>query len=150
MSEPHLPIEVVPNSRPPRFCWQQRVQTPAGTTTVQHEGQLPPTVEDAVVELIGKVSCLDDINEHLRKSYERLQKFKDWVHAYLDARGVPAEFPDGSHTREGCRIGDRMDWVFAQLDEANRRANAAETLNSNQRQELDQAKQPAPTPAKKR
>jgi hypothetical protein len=35
-----------------------------------------------------------------------------------------------------------------QCDEANRRANAAETLNSNQRQMLDQSKQPQP-PKKK-
>lgn len=45
----------------------------------------------------------------------KLQAFKDWVHAYLDEKGVPKEFPDGPHTKEGCRIGDRMDYVFHHL-----------------------------------
>lgn len=44
----------------------------------------------------------------------KLQAFKDWVHAYLDAQGVP-HHPPGTHGAEGCRIGDRMDWVFDQL-----------------------------------
>lgn len=45
---------------------------------------------------------------------EKLQRFKDWVHAYLDAKGIPAEI-DGPHSAEGCRIGDRMDYVFAEI-----------------------------------
>ncbi len=47
----------------------------------------------------------------------KLQTFKDWVHAYLDAQGVPKEFPDGPHSREGCRVGDRMDWLVTRLKE---------------------------------
>lgn len=50
-------------------------------------------------------------NARLEAEVQRLQAFKDWVHAYLDAKGVPKEFPDGQHTREGCRIGDRLDWL---------------------------------------
>lgn len=46
---------------------------------------------------------------------DKLQAFKDWVHAYLDGKGVPFH-PPGTHGAEGCRIGDRMDWVFAQFD----------------------------------
>ena len=40
-------------------------------------------------------------------------RFKRWVHAFLDNAGVPKEFPDGKHTKEGCRIGDRMEWLKA-------------------------------------
>jgi hypothetical protein len=55
---------------------------------------------------------------------DQLQAFKDWVHAYLDARGVPAD-PDPDGTRQhGCRIGGRMRWVFDRIAELDR-LNAA-------------------------
>ncbi len=44
-----------------------------------------------------------------------LARFKAWVHDYLDAKGVPTH-PDGPHGAEGCRIGDRMDFVFAEME----------------------------------
>lgn len=43
---------------------------------------------------------------------DKLQRFKDWTHAYLDRLGVP-HHPPGTHGAEGCRIGDRMDWMVA-------------------------------------
>jgi hypothetical protein len=43
---------------------------------------------------------------------DKLQAFKDWVHGYLDGKGVP-HHPPGTHGAEGCRIGDRMDWLVA-------------------------------------
>lgn len=51
----------------------------------------------------------------LRERIAKLQAFKDWVHAYLDAHGVP-HHPPGTHGAAGCRIGDRMDWLMASLD----------------------------------
>jgi hypothetical protein len=44
----------------------------------------------------------------LNEQVSNLQAFKDWVHAYLDGLGIPTH-PDGPHSKEGCRIGDRMD-----------------------------------------
>jgi hypothetical protein len=40
-----------------------------------------------------------------------LQKFKDWVHSWLDGQGVPHDpYPD--ETKEhGCRVGGRMKWL---------------------------------------
>jgi hypothetical protein len=55
---------------------------------------------------------------------DKLRRFKAWTHAYLDSEGVPTH-PGGPHSREGCRIGDRMDLVFAEIErlrEAIRRA----------------------------
>lgn len=49
-----------------------------------------------------------------RQERDKLQAFKDWVHNYLDAHGVP-HHPPGPHGAEGCRIGDRMDWLMGQL-----------------------------------
>src|SRR5438552_1598798 len=43
---------------------------------------------------------------------------EDWVHNWLDAQGVPKEFPDGEHSKCGCRIGDRMEWLSAALAKA--------------------------------
>jgi len=41
--------------------------------------------------------------------------FKTWVHQWLDEHGVPKEFLDGPHSKEGCRIGDRMEWLLARV-----------------------------------
>lgn len=50
----------------------------------------------------------------LQEERDKLQAFKTWVHAYLDGQGVP-HHPPGTHGAEGCRIGDRMDWVWAEF-----------------------------------
>lgn len=46
-----LPIELIPNSRPPRFRWTQLVGTPVGPKLVHHEGSVPPELEIALVAL---------------------------------------------------------------------------------------------------
>jgi hypothetical protein len=51
----------------------------------------------------------------LEKERNALRAFKDWVHTYLDDKGVP-HHPPGIHGAAGCRIGDRMDWVFAEIE----------------------------------
>lgn len=45
-----------------------------------------------------------------------LEAFKKWVHDYLDGMGIPTH-PDGPHSKEGCRIGDRMDIVRERVAE---------------------------------
>jgi hypothetical protein len=60
------------------------------------------------------IDALIDSHRRLRTQVAKLQAFKDWVHGYLDAQGVP-HHPPGTHGAEGCRIGDRMDWVFEML-----------------------------------
>lgn len=67
-------------------------------------------------ELLGQI-------DRLREERDKLQAFKDWTHSYLDAQGVP-HHPPGSHGAEGCRIGDRMDWLMGSLRDL-REANAA-------------------------
>ncbi len=49
---------------------------------------------------------------------QALAQFKSWVHAYLDSKGIPAD-PGGPHSKEGCRIGDRMDLVFSMIPKEN-------------------------------
>ncbi len=49
-----------------------------------------------------------------REERDKLAAFKRWCHDYLDAHGVP-HHPLGTHGAEGCRIGDRLDWLLAQL-----------------------------------
>ena len=124
-----LPIEVI-GTRPFKFRWTVQATHLVGPPTpVSCEGELPAGVDQAVVDLVALARGLAAENERLLRHVEeqlpreerlaaqvsKLQAFKDWVHAYLDAQGVPAEFPDGSHTREGCRVGDRMDWLVAAL-----------------------------------
>lgn len=45
---------------------------------------------------------------------DALLRFKTFVHDRLTAAGVPTH-PDGPHTREGCRIGDRLDLVLGPI-----------------------------------
>jgi hypothetical protein len=42
-------------------------------------------------------------------------RFKAFVHGYLDKQGVPHGDPNNPHQREGCRIGARLDMLFARL-----------------------------------
>lgn len=54
--------------------------------------------------------------ERLTREWDKLQAFKDFVHGRLDAAGVPTH-PDGPHSKEGCRVGDRLDLVLARPTE---------------------------------
>lgn len=72
-----LPIELVPNSRPPRFRWKQTISTPVGDRTIDHEGTLSPTVEDALVKLIAlahqqaqEIIGLRRVNESMARRIE--------------------------------------------------------------------------------
>jgi hypothetical protein len=74
-----------------------------------------------------------DVREQQAEQIAKLQRFKDWVHAYLDAQGVP-HHPPGTHGAEGCRIGDRMDWLMDRLRKAE--AQQAEQADGGVRREL--------------
>lgn len=117
-----LPIDLVPGTNPPCFRWRQAVTAPSGEMLmVDHEGTLPQTVEVEVAALIALAKCqqqeiasLRQVGHKLETDRDKLQAFKDWVHAYLDEHGVP-HHPPGPHGAEGCRIGDRMDWLMDKI-----------------------------------
>jgi len=52
---------------------------------------------------------------------DKALRFKNYTHARMDRLGAPHEVPDSEHTKAGCRIGGRFDWVEQQLAEAQRR-----------------------------
>lgn len=60
----------------------------------------------------------DAVNSHaaLAETCDKLQRFKDYVHARLDAAGVPTD-PDSPHKAEGCRIGGRLDVLIGKLSQ---------------------------------
>lgn len=66
-----------------------------------------------------------EATESLRAERNALAAFKIWVHNYLDGKGIPTH-PDGPHSREGCRIGDRMDLVFAEQERLQERVRRLE------------------------
>lgn len=49
----------------------------------------------------------------LIEQVKKLEAFKAYVHQRLDAAGIPTH-PDGPHSKEGCRIGDRLDMLINQ------------------------------------
>ncbi len=61
----------------------------------------------------------DELREHMFKvvaERDKLLAFKKYVHSRLDAAGVTVD-PESSHKAEGCRIGGRLDEVFARVAE---------------------------------
>ncbi len=54
-------------------------------------------------------------HETLLAERNKLQAFKDYCHARLDAAGVPAD-PESAHKAEGCRIGGRLDVLIGGRD----------------------------------
>lgn len=46
---------------------------------------------------------------------DKLKEFKAYVHARLDAAGVPVD-PDSPHKAEGCRIGGRLDVLLGERE----------------------------------
>lgn len=59
-----------------------------------------------------------------RERADKLQAFKDFVHYRLTQAGV-TENPNGPHTAEGCRVGDRLDELIAERDKLREAARAA-------------------------
>lgn len=69
-------------------------------------------------EIVGDTARSETITESntetgkdIKDIAQKLLAFKTFVHERLDKMGVPKEFPNGPHTKEGCRIGDRLDYV---------------------------------------
>lgn len=56
---------------------------------------------------------MQDLHD-LRMANDALKSFKTYVHEYLDGKGVPTN-PEGVHGQNGCRIGDRLDWLFENM-----------------------------------
>jgi hypothetical protein len=63
----------------------------------------------------------------LEAERDKLQAFKDYVHARLDAAGVSAD-PESPHKAEGCRIGGRLDEVFAEIQRLRNECSATGRL----------------------
>lgn len=70
MESVRLPIDIVPGTNPPMFRWKQAVSTPNGTSVVDHEAQLPVTVEVSVQRLIRVTKQLLLENAALRGKCE--------------------------------------------------------------------------------
>lgn len=64
-----LPIELIPNTSPPRFKWKQLL---SDGRMVIHEGSLPPNLEGAISRLIGMMEDRIEDVIRLRKQIEGL------------------------------------------------------------------------------
>lgn len=91
-----------------------------GTQTVNWSAHVYPLVaalDAAGYEGLGydearaEAATLLEQRDLAQSQRDALQAFKDFVHRRLDEAGVPTH-PDGPHSKEGCRIGDRLDIVL--------------------------------------
>lgn len=75
-------------------------------------GDLPkcPLVED--------MEWMEGEWEKTKAHLTEAEKFKSWVHSFLDAQGVPHDPDPEANKQHGCRISGRMQWVFGRLSEA--------------------------------
>ena len=71
--------------------------------------------------------------EALEGDKRKLEAFKTWTHQYLDSHGVPRH-PPGVHGAEGCRIGDRMDWLMTRIAELEQQLNGWKSTVEEERQ----------------
>jgi hypothetical protein len=83
----------------------------AGGLTADERGLLD---DEGFGWALKHIDALTTENTTLKEQLAERQKFKDWVHNYLDTHGVP-HHPPGTHGEHGCRIGDRMDWIWSEL-----------------------------------
>lgn len=51
------------------------------------------------------------------EQHARADKFKTYVHQRLDDAAIPTH-PNGPHSKEGCRVGDRLDILIKRMNDA--------------------------------
>jgi hypothetical protein len=71
---------------------------------------------DAIYALTTEIANARIKEKEQAATIAELRAFKDYVHERLDAAGISTH-PDGPHSAAGCRIGDRLDIVFATIAE---------------------------------
>jgi hypothetical protein len=74
------------------------------------------------------IAALTACESELAEAQDKALRFKNYVHARMDQLGAPHEVPESEHTKAGCRIGGRFDWVERQLAEAQRRVAELEAV----------------------
>lgn len=120
---PHDPMTLDPNPREvesakeePRDEIKRHIEYLRSETQVYGTYILGNRYSEGRIMLSAIETLLTELS---RQAAERdnLQAFKDFVHDYYTAHGVP-HHPPGTHGEHGCRIGDRMDWVWEQLSAA--------------------------------
>lgn len=72
---------------------------------------------ELIIDIINERDAGESRLQASEQKVAALQAFKDFVHMRLDKMGIEKE-PNGEHSKQGCRIGDRLDIV-----ESERRAS---------------------------
>ncbi len=78
----------------------------------------PKGMEIANIDTKG-VKKLDDFIDKLLTVIGEQENFKTYVHTRLDEAGIERA-PNGEHSKAGCRIGDRLDLVFEEIQQLKR------------------------------
>ncbi len=78
-------------------------------------GSEPSAGHSLIDEVCGLLRVTREQRDAAEQRAVKGEAFKVFVHGRFDEMGVPEQFPDGVHSKEGCRVGDRLDWIQARL-----------------------------------
>lgn len=92
-------------------AWEHRCVEPVAE--LQRLQAAVQTLKDETKALRADKARLDIIISGLKSA----EAFKRYVHDRLDAAGIPTH-PGGPHSKEGCRVGDRLDILVEARDRA--------------------------------
>lgn len=83
-----LPIDVIPGTYPPKFRWEHIINTPVGTRILSNEATLPPSVENAIVQLITitkqQISTIELLKTDLLAANDKTLELQRQIDEYTE------------------------------------------------------------------
>jgi hypothetical protein len=93
------------------FDWQAEDGCDLAEKAMEAIRTLAQTLRGAEITVDSLIAERD----RLAAERDALAAFKTYTHQRLDGAGIPTH-PDGPHSAEGCRVGDRFDLLIAERD----------------------------------
>lgn len=78
---------------------------------------MPCIRRELVVNAAAELASLRSRIAALKGELVKKEAFKVYTHQRLSELGAPHEVPESEHTKAGCRVGGRFDWVEERLED---------------------------------
>lgn len=80
------------------------------------ESELARRVAESNTAAEHRIAQRDAEIERLKQELSALRAFKSYVHTRLDTFSVPSDPNPGETAKTGCRIGERLNWLFREFN----------------------------------